>query len=49
MGHWTVNTPILAGVVLTGLGAFIGGLVVTGLGVLIVLKHAGYNSQSRVS
>ncbi len=44
-----MNTPIITGFVLTGLGAFIGGLVVTGLGVLIVLKHVSYNSQSRVS
>ena len=44
-----MNTPIITGVVLTSLGAFIGGLVVTGLGVLIVLKHVSDNSQNRVS
>jgi len=44
-----MSTPIITGVVLTGLGAFIGGLVVAGLGVLIVLKQVNYNSQGRVS
>jgi hypothetical protein len=44
-----MSAPIITGVVLTGLGAFIGGLVVTGLGVLIVLRSVNYNAQSRVS
>lgn len=44
-----MSAPIITGVVLTGLGAFVGGLVVTGLGVLIVLKQVSYNSQSRVA
>lgn len=43
-----MSLPIIAGVVLTGLGAFIGGIVVSGLGVLIVLRSC-YNSQSKVS
>ena len=44
-----MSTPIITGVVLTGLGAFISGLVVAGLGVRIVLKQVSYNSQGRVS
>jgi hypothetical protein len=44
-----MNGPIITGVVLTGLGAFVGGLVVIGLGVLFVLKHVSYNSQRRVA
>jgi hypothetical protein len=44
-----MSLPIITGVVLTGLGAFIGGLVMSGVGVLMVLRSVGYNAQSRVS
>lgn len=41
-----MNTPIITGVVLTSVGAFIGALVVVGLGVLFVLKHVEYESHN---
>jgi hypothetical protein len=44
-----MTVPIITGVVLTGLGAFLGGVVVSGLCFLIVLKNASYNSQSRTT
>ena len=44
-----MSLPIITGVVLTGLGAFLGGIVVTGLGVLIVFRSVSYHSRSRVS
>jgi len=44
-----MSFPIITGVVLTGLGAFLGGLVVSGLCFLILLKSANYNSQSRAT
>lgn len=44
-----MSLPIITGVVLTGLGAFLGGIVTTGLGVLIVFRSISYHSQGRVS
>jgi hypothetical protein len=44
-----MSLPILTGVVLTGLGAFVGGIVVSGLGAFIVLRGLRFNSHSRVS
>jgi len=41
-----MTTPIITGLVLTALGAFVGALVMMGLGVLIVLKHVGYESHN---
>jgi hypothetical protein len=35
-----MNFPIITGVVLTGLGAFVGGLVVSGLSAFLVLRSA---------
>ncbi len=44
-----MNTPIIAGVVLTSIGAFLGGVVVSGMCFLILLKSASYNSHSRAT
>jgi len=44
-----VTVPTIAGVVLTGLGAFLGGLVVSGLCFLLLFKNANYNSQRRAT
>jgi hypothetical protein len=44
-----MSLPIVTGVVLIGLGAFVGGIVTSGLGALIVLRSVSNNSQSRVS
>ena len=41
-----MNTPIITGMVLTGLGAFVGGLVVAGYGVLFLLKQVRYQSHN---
>ena len=41
-----MSGPIITGVVLTSLGAFIGGLVVAGFGILIILKQVRYQSHN---
>jgi len=41
-----MSGPIITGVVLTSLGAFIGGLVVAGFAVLIILKQVRYESHN---
>ncbi len=42
-----MSFPIIAGVVLTGLGAFFGGMVVSAWGALYVLRNVSYHSRSR--
>jgi hypothetical protein len=44
-----MSLSIIASVVLTGLGAFVGGIVASGLGAFLVLRSARFNSHSRVS
>jgi len=44
-----MTVPIITGVVLTGLGAFLGGVVVSGMCFLILLKSASYSSHSRAT
>ena len=44
-----MSLPIITGVVLTGLGAFVGGIVVSGLGAFIILRGLRFNSHRRVS
>jgi len=44
-----MSFPIITGVVLIGLGGFVGGIVVSGLGVFVVLKHVRVGSHSKVS
>jgi hypothetical protein len=43
-----MSFPIIAGVVLTGLGAFLGGMVVSAWGALLVLRNVSHHS-SRLS
>lgn len=44
-----MSLPIVTGVVLIGLGAFIGGIVLSGVGALVVLRSVSYDGQRRTS
>jgi hypothetical protein len=44
-----MSFPIIAGVVLIGLGGFVGGIVVSGLGAFVVLRNERFSSHSKVS
>jgi len=44
-----MSLPVIAGVVLTGLGAFLGGMVVSALGAFIMLRNVSSHSPRRIS